>query len=50
MQCLTLGAPLEQAFGPPPSDDALGDFNKHVEQITGKLSPGNFINERMEVC
>lgn len=51
LQCrLTLCAALGQAFGPPPSDDALGDFNKHVEQITDKLSPGNFINERMEVC
>ena len=38
-----------QVFGPPP-DGALTELNKHVEKISERLSPGNFINEKMEVC
>ncbi len=41
-----------QVFSPSPSNGAIKELNKHVERIGEnfeRLSPGNFINEKMEV-
>lgn len=41
-----------QVFAPSPSEGAIEELNKHVEKIGenfGRLSPGHFINEKMEV-
>lgn len=43
---------VPQVFAPSPSDGAIEEFNKHVERFGErfeKMSPSNFINEKMEV-